>query len=125
MCDRCKFCGGNRVNKRGKQKCNGKQRYYCRDCKKVWTGGEDERIKHSEEKKKLAIEMYLENMGIRSIERILKVCNSQIIGWIKKYGNQIKEKIKKRTEEITSMDSNDLVKNHIEMLEIDEIVTYI
>ena len=27
---KCKFCGSNRINKRGKQKYNGKQRYLCR-----------------------------------------------------------------------------------------------
>ena len=29
MCNdlKCKFCGSNRINKRGKQKYNGKQRY--------------------------------------------------------------------------------------------------
>jgi transposase-like protein len=113
------------VNKRGKQQCNGKQRYLCRDCKKIWTDGPDGRVKHSEEKKITALRMYLEGMGIRSLERILKVCNSQIIGWIRKYGEQVKEQIKRRTEEIINTDSGDLIKNHIEMLEIDEIVTYI
>ena len=27
---KCKFCGSNRINKRGKRKYNGKQRYLCR-----------------------------------------------------------------------------------------------
>ena len=33
MCNnlKCKFCGTNRINKRGKQKYNGKQRYLCRE----------------------------------------------------------------------------------------------
>ena len=32
MCNnlKCKFCGSNRINKIGKQKYNGKQRYLCR-----------------------------------------------------------------------------------------------
>ena len=32
MCNdlKCKFCGSDRINKRGKQKYNGKQRYLCR-----------------------------------------------------------------------------------------------
>jgi transposase-like protein len=103
MCSKYKFCGSSHVNKKSKQKCNGKQRYICRECKKVWTEGQNDRIKHSEEKKVTAIKMYLENMGIRSIERALKACNSQIIGWIKKYGGQIKEQIKRKTEEIINI----------------------
>ena len=35
MCNdlKCKFCGSNRINKRGKQKYNGKQRYLCREAR--------------------------------------------------------------------------------------------
>ena len=31
---KCKFCGSNRINKRGKQKYNGKQRYLCREARR-------------------------------------------------------------------------------------------
>ena len=36
MCNnlKCKFCGSNRINKRGKQKYNGKQRYLCRKARR-------------------------------------------------------------------------------------------
>ena len=36
MCNnlKCKFCGSNRINKRGKQKYNGKQRYLCREARR-------------------------------------------------------------------------------------------
>ena len=48
MCNnlKCKFCGSDRINKRGKQKYNGKQRYLCRDCGKIWTDGKDNRLKY-------------------------------------------------------------------------------
>ena len=36
MCNnlKCKYCGSNRINKRGKQKYNGKQRYLCRKARR-------------------------------------------------------------------------------------------
>ena len=67
MCNdlKCKFCGSNRINKRGKQKYNGKQRYLCRDCGKIWTDGKDNRLKYSNKKREKVIKMYLENVSIR------------------------------------------------------------
>ena len=41
MCNnlKCKFCGSNRINKRGKQKYNDKQRYLCREARSRKTIG--------------------------------------------------------------------------------------
>ena len=57
---KCKYCGSSRVNKRDKQKYNNKQRYLCRDCKRIWTEGEKIlRIKYSNDKRIRVIKMYL------------------------------------------------------------------
>ena len=55
--------------------------------------------------------MYLEGMGFRSIERILKVSNVTILNWIKSFGKQIEEY--RRTE------------GDLEIIEMDELHTYI
>ena len=124
MCNNqvCKFCGSNKVNKRGRQQYNNKQRYICRDCKKIWTEGKDERIRYSDEKRERVIKLYLENMGIRSIERIEGVPDTLILKWIKNFSNKIKEKIKKDVEEISN---KEIVKETIKILEIDELCTYV
>ena len=126
---KCKYCGSNRVNKRDKQKYNGKQRYLCRDCGKIWTEGKDCRIKYSNEKREKVIKMYLENVSIKSIERLEGVSEPLIIKWIKKIGRNIKDKfnkcINKIKEDINNVDENNIKKENIEILEIDEIVTYV
>lgn len=131
MCNnlKCKFCGSDRINKRGKQKYNGKQRYLCRDCGKIWTDGKDNRLKYSNKKREKVIKMYLENVSIRSIERLEGVSEPLILKWIKKMGKEIKNKfnesINKIKDNINNIDEKDIKKENIEILEIDEIVTYI
>ena len=126
MCNnlKCKFCGSNIINKRGKQKYNGKQRYLCRDCGKIWTDGKDNRLKYSNKKREKVIKMYLENVSIRSIERLEGVSEPLILKWIKKMGKEIKNKfnesINKIKDNINNIDEKDIKKENIEILEIDE-----
>jgi transposase-like protein len=55
--------------------------------------GEDRRkTKYANEKKIRVIQLYLENVGLRSIERLKKVSATTIINWIKKMGEIIKKK---------------------------------
>ena len=116
---KCKFCGGNRINRYGKQ--GGNQRYLCRNCKKVFIINKDKRKKYSEEFKMEVIKWYLENVGIRSIERRMGVADTTILRWIKNFGKIIKERIMKEANNIP----DNIKKEDIEILEGDEIVTYI
>lgn len=118
----CKFCNSLKTNKRDKQKYNGKQRYLCRDCGKIWTLGDDKRKKYTEDFKIEVVQWYLENVGIRSIERRMKVTDTTIIRWIKQFGKIIKDKLQ---ETVNNIDENDFKKENIEILEIDELVTYV
>lgn len=124
MCNnlKCKFCNSDKVNKRGKQQYNNKQRFICRDCKKIWTDGADERIRHSESFKIEVVSWYLENVGIRSISRRMNISVSLIVRWIKEFGKIIKEKLYRVADAI---DEKDFKKENIEILEIDELVTYV
>jgi len=47
-------------------------------------GENDIRIKYSPEKKLKVLKLYLENVGIRSIERLESVPNPLIIRWIRR-----------------------------------------
>jgi len=115
----CKHCKSKKINKMGIQ--NNKQRYKCRECKKTFTNGEDSRKKYTEEFKLEAIRWYLENAGIRSIERRMNVSDTTIIRWIKNFGKTIKERIINDANNIP----DNIKKEDIEILEGDEIVTYI
>ena len=125
MCNnlKCKYCGSNRVNKFGKQ--NNKQRYICRNCKKTFIMDKDKRKKYSEEFKMEVIKWYLENNGIRSIERRMKVTDTTILRWIKDFGKIIKERLRKEINNIPDDIKELKEKKNIEVLEGDEIVTYI
>ena len=120
---KCKYCGGNRINRYGKQGDN--QRYLCRDCKKVFIVNKDKRKKYSEEFKMEVIKWYLENVGIRSIERRMGVADTTILRWIKNFGKIIKERIIKEVNNIPEDLKELKEKKDIEILEGDEIVTYI
>jgi len=76
----CRHCGSSRVVKFGI--VANKQRYKCKDCGKS-SRENDRRIKYSPQKKFKVLKMYLENVGIRSIERLEGVPNPLIIRWIR------------------------------------------
>ena len=86
----------------------GRQRFQCKQCKYRYTV--EQRGKPNS-LKKLALQMYLEGMGFRSIERILKVSNVTVLNWIKAFGKQIEEY--RRPE------------GNLEIIEMDELHTYI
>lgn len=98
MCNdiKCKHCGSNKINKSGIAN-NGNQRYLCKDCGRTFT---ITKRKYSEEYKLKITKMYLDNMGIRSIERLEVISNVLILKWIRKFGKTIKEKIIKEANNI-------------------------
>ena len=121
---KCKYCNSKRINKCGKQ--NNKQRYRCKDCKRTFIIQQDERKKYSEEFKKEVIKWYLDNCGIRTIERRMKVSDTTIIRWIRKFGKMIKERLRNETIDNIPDDLKELKKkDNIEILEADEIMTYV
>lgn len=63
----------------------------------------------------MAVKMYLNNCGFRRVSAILDVPLSTIFSWIKKAGKIVDEIVKNRNHE----------KETIEILEMDELYTYI
>jgi len=109
---KCNKCGSGEVVKNGIVN-GGNQRYKCKGC------GKNQTItvrKYDLNFKLKVLRMYLEGMGIRSIERIEGVSNPLIISWIKKAGSLLQQKMDVSTQGKALKD--------IEIVEIDELVTY-
>jgi transposase-like protein len=85
-----------------------KQRYLCKHCKYRYTVAETGKPK---DLKRLAIQLYLEGLGFRSIARVLQVSNVSVLNWVKALGSKVEEY--RKTE------------GDIEIIEMDELHTYI
>jgi transposase-like protein len=112
--ENCKGCGSVKLTKNGKNKL-GIQRYRCGECGGTFIEG-DGRLKHGLEKRLKVIRMYLEGVGIRSIERLEGVSNPLIIYWIRHFAALIRKEIRRRPIPDTPKD--------IAIVEIDELFTY-
>ena len=86
-----------------------KQRYKCKKCNYRYTVPIKSTAK-PKELKRLALILYLEGLGFRSIGRILEVSNVSILNWIKYFGKSVLE-----------LKSD----NEMEVVEMDEMHTYI
>jgi len=110
----CKGCGSTKLIKNGKNKL-GTQRHKCKECGSTTIDG-DMRLKHGLEKRLKVINMYLEGVGIRSIERLEGVSNPLIIYWIRHFSELIRKEIKQRPIPERPQD--------IAIVEVDELFTY-
>jgi len=104
---KCPKCKSSEKVKNGKIK--GVQRYKCKKCHYNFTVTRKSTAK-SNRIKRLALILYLEGLGFRSIARVLKVSHVSVMKWIKKFGSQVEE-----------------VKNDepVEVVEMDEMHTYV
>ena len=94
---------------------NGKQRYKCRDCGWSYREG-DLREKYSLERKLRVISMYLEGVGIRSIERLEKISSPLIIKWIRRFSYILRQKLNQTKIPDSTKD--------IQIMELDELFSY-
>ncbi len=111
----CKLCGDNKYVKNGF--AHGVQRYKCKSCAANFIEG-DKRIKYTSMDRLKIIKLYLENCGIRSIERLTVVRNSQISNWIEGVALYVKTEFGKAQNNLNSV-------KDIAILEVDELCTYI
>lgn len=115
MLIKCKFCSSSNCVKNGF--VHGVQRYKCKECLSNYVNG-DKRQKYSSLDHLKVIKLHLENCGIRTIERLTGVRNSQISKWIEGIASHIKSEVLKAQNNINSL-------KDIAILEIDELCTYI
>ena len=102
----CPKCKSKSHIKRGI--IGGRQRFSCKVCKFIYTVSERGKPMTV---KLLALKLYLEGMGFRSIGRVLKVSQVSVMNWIKKFGEEACE-----TPELTTPTP---------IIELDEIHTYV
>lgn len=112
--EHCKGCGSGEIVRNGRDKA-GTQRYKCRTCGSTYRDG-DKRLKYGLEKRLRVVSMYLEGIGIRSIERLEGVSNPLIIYWIRHFSDLLRKELKRRPIPDSAKE--------IQILELDELFTY-
>ena len=78
----------------------------------------DKRLKYTSNDHLKVIKLYLENCGIRTIERLTGIRNSQISKWIENIASYVKDEFSKAQSNLNGVED-------IEIVEIDELCTYI
>ena len=107
MIDHCPKCKSTERVKNGHIK--GRPRFRCKECGYDYTVMQKSTSVPTD-KKRLALQMYLEGLGFNSIGRILNVSHVAVMKWIQRYGKQ--------AEELRS-------ENEIKVMELDEMHSYI
>jgi transposase len=110
--DKCKSCGGVNFVKNGFVR--GQQRYRCKDCRTNQIEG-DKRLKYNNNIRNMALSMYLNSSGIRSIGRVLNVSPQLISQWVTKAGKIVEN----------HMLEQQITPKNINILEMDELYTYV
>jgi transposase-like protein len=108
----CKFCKSSKLVRSGK--IRGSQRYLCKECHKNQISG-DGRVKYDNKIRYLALAMYLNSAGFRSIGRVLKVPFQLVHWWVKAAGELVEAEAAKRSNS----------PKEIAILEMDELYTYV
>ncbi len=107
----CARCKSKKIKKNGRKL--GKQRYMCKECRKTFF---DTEPKFSEETKKKAIFMYLNNVGVRKTALFIGCSRTTITNWVRK----AKERLDKMLDEYEPNYSE-----KTDIIEMDEIYTYV
>lgn len=87
-----------------------KQRYRCKECNYRYTVEKKEVKESTVEIRKMALKLYLEGLGFRSIGRILDFSHVAVYNWIRAFG-----------EEVVSLGESE----NATIVEIDEMHSYI
>lgn len=82
---------------------SGRQRYKCKSCGNNYTVEKKSDVK-SIETKRLALSMYLEGLGFRSIGRVLNISYGTVYLWVKRWGEQVELPRSGQAVEIVELD---------------------
>lgn len=107
----CPRCESVDLIKRGRK--DGHQRFMCRSCGRY---GTDRPPKFSAQTKAMAVQMYMNNMGIRAIGRVLKASPAAVLIWIRKEHAMMQQRLAQAAP--VPADPPDII-------EMDEIYTYV
>ena len=102
----CPRCQSLNTRKDGHQ--NGKQRWECKDCGRIFRDSYSTKGYHPQIKQ-FCLTMYLNGMGFRAIERVTGIAHTTIMNWVKESGQELPEDESEEPE----------------FAELDELQTYI
>ena len=86
---KCPHCGSSNFRKNGKRR--GKQNHLCKNCKRQFVDVYSLRHKYPDETKRKCLEMYLNGMGFRAIERVTKVSHVTVANWVEEQGKKLSD----------------------------------
>lgn len=108
----CPSCSGEKLRKAGPK--GGYQRYRCMACLKYFT---DRPPRFSPEVKAQALDMYMNNVGIRKIARFVGASPAGVLRWIRKAHASVQERL---------IEAGQLAANgKPDIIEMDEIYTFV
>lgn len=102
----CPQCQSSNTRKDGHQ--SGKQRWECKDCSRIFRDSYSSQGYHPQVKQ-ICLNMYLNGMGFRGIERVTGIHHTTIMNWVAESGEQLPE------DELEEP----------ELAELDELQTYV
>lgn len=108
----CVHCGGAQVVKNGS--FEGVQRYRCRICRRYFT---DKPPKFGKQVEAKALDMYLNNVGIRKIGRFLGASPAAVLKWIAKAHRALSAQLAQAAHKL----EDELP----DIIEMDEIYTFV
>ena len=85
---KCPRCQSDNTRKDGRQ--NGKQRWECKDCRRIFRDSYSSKGYHLRVKE-ICLNMYLNGMGFRGIERVTGIHHTTIMNWVKESGEELPE----------------------------------
>ena len=108
---KCKHCGSERTRKNGVSQ--GYQRFKCNACGRTFSGTPE---RHSEGKKRLAVYMTMNGVGVRKIALLLGTSHVNVLNWLKKaYCDMAKFLESSRSD----------YSEEVDVIELDEIYTFV
>ena len=108
----CHHCGSADYRKNGSYQ--GVQRYICRGCERSFT---DRGERFDKATKARALDMYLNNVGIRKIARFTGASPTSVLKWIRKAAEVLADRLSQASEQVR----DDLP----DVIEMDEIYTFV
>ena len=108
----CHHCGSAEFRRNGSYK--GVQRYVCKSCGRSFTSRGE---RFSKQVKARALDMYLNNVGIRKAARFVGASPASILNWIAAAAEAMAQRLAKAAEQLRD--------ERPDVIEMDEIYTYI
>ena len=108
----CHHCGSGSYRRNGSYA--GVQRYICKDCGRSFTSRGE---RYAKAVKAQALDMYLNNVGIRKVARFTGASPAAVLKWIGKAAQAMAARLQQAAQQVTDGEAD--------IIEMDEIYTYV